>query len=189
MRVNKVERKKEKAFLRALPYKHYLVYCVGCETGLRISDILEIKHADLVLKEFSVIERKTGKKRKVRISAALRRELMRYVGESCGKKYVFYSSRSKTGHITRQAVYRAFKNAAKYAGIKGNIGTHSMRKRYAGDLLRKGEDLLKVQKALNHSHLSDTMLYLMDDIQELREDREKAKFKNEIEEKKANLRK
>lgn len=74
MRTNKIESEKEGEFLHALPYKYYLLYCVGCETGLRISDILEMKRSDLMLREFEIIERKTGKKRLVKIPDMLRKK-------------------------------------------------------------------------------------------------------------------
>lgn len=175
MRTNKIESEKEGEFLHALPYKYYLLYCVGCETGLRISDILEMKRSDLMLREFEIIERKTGKKRLVKIPDMLRKKVVEYTKCVGINEYVFSSSRSRSGHLSRQAVYRAFKKAARFAGTKRNIGTHSMRKRYAGEMLRSGESLLEMQKALNHSHLSDTVLYLLDDVQELKEENKRKK--------------
>lgn len=170
MRTNKIEKEKEGEFLRALPYKYYLLYCVGCETGLRISDILKLKKTDFMLGEFEIKEQKTGKKRLVRIPYKLREKVVGYAQCAGVNEYVFSSSRSKSGHLSRQAVYRAFKEAAKLAGTRRNIGTHSMRKRYAGEMLRKGVSLLEMQSALNHSNLSDTVLYLLDDVQEIKEE-------------------
>ena len=53
--------------------------------------------------------------------------------------------------------------AAKALRIKANAGTHSMRKDYAVDLMRKYGDLPRVQRALNHSNPTITALYALAD--------------------------
>ena len=45
--------------------------------------------------------------------------------------------------------------------IKINIGTHTMRKNKVYQLMQKGKDLKYIKNELNHSNLSDTLLYMM----------------------------
>lgn len=68
-----------------------------------------------------------------------------------------------TRHRTRQAVWADLKRARKALRLKQNVAPHSARKGYAVDLLQRGGELDKVQRALNHSHESDTLIYALAD--------------------------
>ena len=80
-----------------------------------------------------------------------------------GKKYVFEHSNDPERHRTRQAVWKDVKRAARAFRLPQNVAPHSARKVYAVDLLAKYGDIAKVQRALNHSGPSVTMIYAMAD--------------------------
>ena len=80
-----------------------------------------------------------------------------------GKKYVFEHKNDPERHRTRQAVWKDVKRAAKAFRLPQNVAPHSARKVYAVDLLAKYGDIAKVQRALNHSGPSVTMIYAMAD--------------------------
>lgn len=160
MRVYKIDKEKEEIFIKRLNYNYKLIYLLGCATGLRISDIVQMKKKVLEIKEPTIREQKTGKPKRIYIPVKLRNELKEY--SKYNKEYIF-ESRSKTGHITRQAVHKHFKKVAEELRINKNIGTHSMRKKYAEKQLKKGKSYTFVQNKLNHDHLADTLLYLMED--------------------------
>ena len=86
---------------------------------------------------------------------------MKEEAEKSKNEYIFYSN-SATGHISRQAVYKAFKAGAMKANININIGTHSMRKKYARKL-KKNHNLKYVQSKLNHKSITDSLLYITDE--------------------------
>ena len=57
-------------------YKMSLLIAIGCFTGLRISDILALRWNQILnTEEFSVIEKKTGKKRIIRLNPQLQKHI------------------------------------------------------------------------------------------------------------------
>lgn len=145
--------------LRLLTYENMLVCAVSLETGLRVSDVLGIRAEQIKQKSFTVTERKTGKKKRIKLSP----ELLRALREISGTVYVFEHRTDSNKTRTRQAVYTDLKRAQKALRLKGSLSPHSMRKNYAVALLQKTGDIKQVQKSLNHSHIEDTLLYALSD--------------------------
>lgn len=163
MRVNKIDTKSENLFRDRLTYHYRLIYDIGCQTGLRISDIVRLPKSVLSIKEPTIKEQKTGKAKRIYIPKKLREQLIEYSKHN--KKYIF-ESKSKSGHITRQAVFKHFKRIAKIIETKSNIGTHTMRKNYACKLLKKGKSYKYIKNKLNHERLNETLLYIIDGLED-----------------------
>lgn len=163
MRVYGIDTTEESAkveyFEKLLNYNYRLIYKLGCCTGLRITDIVNMKITVLEKKEPTIREQKTGKSKRIYIPKKLKAELIRY--SKGNKEYIFESKSSKSGHITRQAVWKHFKKAAKRAEIELNVGTHTMRKNHVQKLVKKGKKYKYIQNKLNHNNLADTLLYMM----------------------------
>lgn len=133
---------------------------VALHTGLRISDVLALKTEDVRRSSrFWVKEAKTGKAKLVGLPAPLRRRLL----DQAGKTYVFPARLDENGHRSRQAVWADIDRAQRAFRIPQNIGTHSMRKEYAVELMRKYGSLEKVRRALNHSNMTVTKIYALAD--------------------------
>lgn len=162
MRSDFVERDVLGHVLFALTKPNRLACRVSLETGLRIDDVLALSSAVLLQKTFTVTEKKTGKKKRCRLSEGLRRDLKNIAGDF----YVFPHRTDPNKHRTRQAVYCDLKRAAKLFRCKDNITPHTMRKAFAVDLMRRYRDLGKVAAALNHDtrYQSTTILYALADI-------------------------
>lgn len=137
------------------PYSE--IWEIGCSTGLRVSDIISLKVGQIRKEKPTIREQKTGKAKRIYIPKRTRDKLIKRVSHKEDNDYVF-SSQSKSGHLTRQAVFKAFKKAG--AGV--NVGTHTMRKNYALKMAHKGKGLQYVQKKLNHQNLGETLLYLQE---------------------------
>lgn len=144
--------------LAALMPVNRVVMRVCIHTGLRVGDVLALR-TDQIAPRFWVTEQKTKKRRIVGLPADLLAD-MRKIG---GKKYVFEHSNDPERHRTRQAVWKDVKRAARAFRLPQNVAPHSARKVYAVDLLAKYGDIAKVQRALNHSGPSVTMIYAMAD--------------------------
>lgn len=140
------------------PYKE--IWLIGNATGLRISDIVKLRYKDLKKEKPTITETKTGKSKRIYIPKKARVKLLSLQKELPDESFVFNSD-GKTGHITRQAVHKAFKKAGEKANANKNIGTHTMRKNYALKQYNKGKGLKYVQGKLNHEQLAETMLYLI----------------------------
>lgn len=133
---------------------------VALHTGLRVSDVLNLRRSDLDKGlQFWITEQKTGKRRKIQLTQSLWSELR----ENCGDYWVFPSRCDQRKHRTRQAVWRDIKRAQVACRLPQNIGPHSARKVYAVRLMQRYGDLPRVQRALNHDRWATTMLYAMAD--------------------------
>lgn len=149
--------------LAALMPANALVVRVCMKTGLRVSDVLELKTAQLKPRQ-TVRERKTGKTRRVVWSAPLYEQMQ----AQAGRIWVFECRTDYKKHRTRQAVYKDIKHVAAMFQRSGavskaqNIGTHSARKYAAVTAYHKG-GLPAAQKLLNHSDPAITLLYALAD--------------------------
>lgn len=149
--------------LAALMPTNALIVRICMRTGLRVSDVLELKTAQLKPRQ-TVRERKTGKTRRVVWSAPLYEQML----SQAGKIWVFESRTDPKRHRTRQAVYKDIHHVAAMFQRSGAvsrsqvIGTHTARKYAAVTAYHKG-GLPAAQKLLNHSDPGITLLYALSD--------------------------
>ena len=143
--------------LAALMPSNRLVMRVILHTGLRVSDVLRLRPDDLKSHRW-ITETKTGKRRLVGFSA----ELLRDMKAECGEMWVF-PGKNPAKHRTRQAVWHDVKRAAKLFRLPQNVGTHSGRKVYAVELMRKYGDIERVRDILRHRYESTTLIYAVAD--------------------------
>lgn len=144
-----------------------LLFTFGVYTGYRISDILPVKIRDLsrYLNDnyVSIVEKKTGNKREVRLNSILRRAINDYIKDKDSFEYAFKSNKKTNGvnkPISREHAGRIIKKAAKAFGLK-HINTHSMRKTFAFFIYELSDkDMNAAREALGHEDISYTKLYL-----------------------------
>lgn len=154
--------------LAALMPQNRLAVEVALATGLRISDVLEMKTDQLRNKngelgnrnKITVRELKTGKNRRV----YLPNELLHRMTRIAGRHYVFEGRLSPKKHRTRQAVAKDMQRARKILRTKKLVvSPHTARKIWAVEQTKTGKDILKLQKMMNHSDPAITMIYAMAD--------------------------
>lgn len=143
----------------ALTPENRLVIEVMEQTGLRVDDVLELQ-TQLLAPRMYVREKKTGKSRRIYLG----NELVTRLRSQAGKIYVFEGRDDPKKHRTRQAVWKDIKRACKAFRFKGNFSSHSVRKTYAVDLMRRYKDIRKVQKVLGHDRPETTMIYALADM-------------------------
>jgi len=122
-----------------------------------VGDVVCLRSAQIA-PQFSVLERKTGKRRKVGLPA----QLLCDIKDQMGPEWAF-SGRKQGKHKTRQAVWLDVKRAARAFRMPQNVAPHSFRKVYAVGLMEKYGDIERVKRALNHSSTEITMIYAMAD--------------------------
>lgn len=147
----------EKKFISELHTKYRLIYYIGRETGLRISDILRLRPSDVHRGILSVIAVKTKKPLEHKLPLWLLGQLGQYQ-----KRHEIAENESYF-KLSRQACWKEFKRAASAAGINKNVGTHSMRKRFAFDAYRRTKNLGEVCTLLQHDNIATTILYLFEE--------------------------
>lgn len=149
--------------LAAMMPTNALIVRVCMRTGLRVSDVLELKTAQLKSRQ-TVRERKTGKTRRVVWSQQLYDQML----AQAGRYWVFESRTDPHKHRTRQAVYKDIHHVASMFQRSGavsrsqTIGTHTARKIAAVRAYHKG-GLNAAQRLLNHSDPGITLLYALAD--------------------------
>lgn len=143
--------------LSLLTPKNARIMRTALHTGLRISDVLQLRTAQLQ-PHFWVTERKTGKRRQVGLPEPLLSDLR----NAAGAVWAFEGSRPEKPQ-TRQAVWKDVKRAARAFRLPQNVAPHSFRKVYAVELMEKYGDLEKVRRALNHKSPAVTMIYALAD--------------------------
>lgn len=160
--------------LAALMPDNRLALDVSLYTGLRIDDVLSFQ-THKVKRRMSIQEKKTGKRKHFYLTQDL---VDRLIANSGGGIYCFPHRLDGRKHRTRQAVWKDLNRAMKLFRIPKNlvISPHTCRKVYAVNQFKKCGNLQEVQKLLNHSNESVTVLYAMADVLTEREKLKRSKF-------------
>jgi|TARA_B100000315_G_C14574955_1_gene587434 integrase len=147
--------------------RNALLFRMGCNTILRIGDLLRIQYQDIFSANgdyrhyLLVKEAKNGKMKKVPLNSKIRSLITEYVQhyELDSDDWLFFSYRNPSNPLDRVTAWKQMKQAANDIGIEG-FGTHTMRKTLAYHVYKKTKNLALVMTMLNHSRPSITMRYL-----------------------------
>lgn len=93
-----------KESLKEKSERNYILFVMGINTGLRISDILKLKVGDLKSSHISMREKKTGKQKRIQLTPSLKRELRWYIEEREDNEYLIKSREGKNKPIGRLGV-------------------------------------------------------------------------------------
>ena len=160
-----------KQVLRKRNEKYYMMFVLGINTGLRISDIRMLNVSDVYDRDHIIIrEEKTGKEKRFLINAKLQNEIRAYVKQT-GKQpddYLITSQKGNNQPLSRVQAYHVLNEAAQECGIQDKIGTHTMRKTFGYWHYKRYHDVAILQDIFNHSSPSVTMRYIgiNDDIKD-----------------------
>ncbi len=143
-------------------------------TGLRISELMNLKKENVNIKrrEFSV-RGKGDKLRVVFLSDDASDALGKYLdAREDNSKALFIAHKEKQSvekqiethgeakhGLTPRTVQRLIKKYAMLAGIMKKITPHTLRHSFATDLLANGADIRAVQEMLGHASISTTQIY------------------------------
>ncbi|MFH1425795.1 MAG: site-specific tyrosine recombinase/integron integrase [archaeon] len=138
--------------------KSRLIVSLLYSTGLRVSELVNLKKRDIDIKENTgwVRQGKGSKDRLFMMSKDLTDELRGYL-ERKGKDYEFVFSKSKP--LTTRNIQKILKGAKNRAGIDKKATPHSLRHSFATHLLEGGTDIRTIQTMLGHASLSTTQVY------------------------------
>ena len=142
---------------KALHGRDRLLFIIGINTTLRISDILSLKYSDIQGDYIILKEKKTGKSKRIRINSAIKSVLP---SRAYNSEEWLFPSRKGSGPISRVQAWRILKDAADRAALNIDIGTHSMRKTAAYHAYKNGTDISLLMRVLNHSSQRETLRYI-----------------------------
>ena len=134
-------------------------------TGLRVSELVNLKVYDVNLEEAIVKTMGKGsKERIIPIGDYALNALKTYINEyrsSLFKRevndYLFLNNHGM--RMTRQGFFKIIKKLASEQGIKKDFSPHTLRHSFATHLLSHGADLRIIQELLGHSDVSTTQIY------------------------------
>lgn len=136
-------------------------------TGLRISELVNLKLSDMHLTMgFIQTMGKGEKERIIPLGEVASQWLDHYLDgarvylqdqSAETSEYVFLNSRGKG--LSRQGIWKKVKQLALEAGIDQNVTPHTLRHSFATHLLENGADLRMVQELLGHADISTTQIY------------------------------
>lgn len=138
--------------------KSRLIISLLYSTGIRVSELVNLKVQDLDLKEKTgwVRKGKGSKDRLFVISGNLTEELKEYL-ETRGKENKFLFSKEKP--LTTRNIQKIVQGTKNRAEISKRITPHTLRHSFATHLLEQGVDIRIIQTMLGHSSLSTTQVY------------------------------
>jgi site-specific recombinase XerD len=156
-----------KRFLKKQSDRDYVLFVFGINTGLKITEMLSIKVEDIMTEQsciksyYSWVPKDGESTKEVFLNETVQKILFLYIQSANLKSedYLFLSKRTKMP-ITRQQAYRIISQAAAQVGIKGKIGTNSLRKTFGFHAYKRGVAISLLQKHFNHSNPSETLKYL-----------------------------
>lgn len=130
-------------------------------TGLRVSELVNLKHDDLDLLVGLVrCHGKGNKERRVPLGKSAIHWLQQYaaVKAGYGKQSSPHVFLFRGRPFTRQLAWSMIKQHAEKVGIK-NVSPHTLRHSFATHLIQHGADSRSVQALLGHSDISTTQIY------------------------------
>lgn len=152
--------------------RNYMLFVVGINVGLRAGDLLELKVKNVlidrdVVDSVLIKEQKTGKGRELTLNKGAKDAIKYYLSsikEYTQEDYLFRSQKGG-GHLTVEATHKIIKGTLRALNVKGNYGTHSLRKTWAYHIyMNNAKDnpliLPTIQKMLNHSNQAITLRYI-----------------------------
>lgn len=149
-------------------YKMSLLVAIGCFTGFRISDILALRWKQILdVTEFTITERKTGKRRTVRINHELQlhiRDCYEHIKPVSMENHILISQKGTVYTVQRiNIILKEIK--AKYRLHIRHFSCHSLRKTFGRQVYNMNSDnaelaLVKLMELFNHSSVAITKRYL-----------------------------
>ena len=140
--------------------KHKLLISLTYSAGLRVSEVVKLKYADLDFERNVIFVRQSkGKKDRIAIfSKSIKSMVSEYIKKYRPTIWLFEGWSSET-HLSIRSAQKIFEKSKQLAFIKKEVSIHSLRHSFATHLLEKGVEIRYIQKLLGHSNLKTTEIY------------------------------
>ncbi len=150
--------------------RDFLLFTLGINTGLRISDILRLKvedvkeHTGEIREILDLKEKKTKRQRFIYINDEVKNALEYFFDKTRlydRDRYLFVSEVTKENKpISRVRAWQLIQSWCQEVGIKGRVGTHTLRKTAGYHMRMSGVALELIQEVLGHKSILMTKRYL-----------------------------
>jgi len=151
-------------------YRDLLLFVVGINTALQISDLLKLQANQLIDEDgriknrFWIKEQKRGKRHEIAVNQNIQEALAEYLDAypfilKDTQSYLFFNPRTNV-HIKRGQAWKFITTICQEVGLRGNYGTHRFRKTWGCHARMQGVDLALIMYKLNHNSVAYTKRYL-----------------------------
>jgi site-specific recombinase XerD len=140
--------------------KHKLLLLIGYGAGLRRSEIVTLKWADILFDEHKihVKQAKGNKDRIVMLPYSIVAYLQDYRRLYPSDDWVF-TGQYKGEALSARTVQQVMHDAVAKAGLEKKATVHTLRHSFATHLLESGTDIRYIQQLMGHSSIKTTMIY------------------------------
>lgn len=139
-------------------------------TGIRVSEIIELKLSDVNLRMgFVTLSGGHGRARIVPMGTMARKALDRYILESrsallkgkddCNPEGILFVNYMGEA-FSRQGFWKILKQYGRLAGLEDRITPHILRTSFAVHMVQNGADLKSLQELMGHEDIMATQIYL-----------------------------
>jgi integrase/recombinase XerD len=139
--------------------KHRAIFLVLISTGIRMSELLNLKILDIDSKNevIHIIGGKGKKSREVQLPHKLLIYLRKYY--KTYKPYIYLFESKDHNKYSASSVNKIIKRASTRAGIKKSVSAHILRHSYATNLMENNVGLRYIQELLGHKSSKTTEIY------------------------------
>lgn len=139
--------------------KHRAMLMLTYSAGLRLSELLRLKPADIDSDRMQIhIRDAKGKKDRFSLlSVKVLGVLREYYKQYKPKEYLFEGIYG--GMYSQRSIQQVLKQACNRTGIKKHVSMHTLRHSFATHLLENGTDLRYIQNFLGHASSKTTEIY------------------------------
>jgi integrase/recombinase XerC len=154
-------------------YRDYVILETFYATGMRISELANLKHNDIdfYLRQIKVLG-KRNKERFIPMTDNIGQILEEYIFRKKAlfpnpvSNYLFLNS--KGNKISVKSVYLGVKKRLRLGGVTGESNPHVLRHTFATHILNNGADLNAVKEVLGHANLAATQIYTHNTFEKLK---------------------
>ncbi len=139
--------------------KHRTILALLYSCGLRISEVLELRIAniDIDRRQVIILNAKGRKDRYVVLAESTVPLLINYISSYRPRNYLFNGTGQ--GPYSGTSIRAFLKRSCRRAGIRKRVTPHTLRHSYATHLIENGVNLRIVQELLGHAKPETTMVY------------------------------
>lgn len=151
-------------YARARSTRDFLILSVLYRTGVRVSELVNIRPMDLEHhnQAINIVKAKGGKQRRVYLADEIIDMLLKYVSD------MKIPDDCPVFGLSRVQVFNIVKKYGRIIGLR--VHPHTLRHTFAINWVRQNQDIRRLQLVLGHANLNTTQTYLQfrdDDVRDV----------------------
>jgi site-specific recombinase XerD len=142
--------------------KHKLMIQLMYSAGLRVSELINLKHEDLEIeKGYGWVRKGKGNKDRLFIIAeSLKENIRKFIGNKKLDEFDYLFTSYKGRKYNVSSIRQIIKKTAKEIKLNKNISCHTLRHSFATHLIEEGNSITEVQSLLGHKSPETTFVYI-----------------------------